>query len=244
MKDISKKFKAFIFDMDGTIIESNKNWLDILTSVVIKHGVPENIASQTQHELAAMTGVSTLDSASKIKKLYNLAVPSRSIGKDISAQANIMALDSMIFVPGFIEFHSLIKSHNIPSGVATNATKSYFKLIQKKMGLKNLFGEHLYSISDVQNKPKPSPDIFLYTAKKLNVLPHECLVFEDSHVGFKAAQAAGMTCVAIKNTLNTSLEHLVHGSIASYNDALTVLRKISTIPAQNDDDSKYRANIY
>ncbi len=44
---------------------------------------------------------------------------------------------------------------------------------------------------------KPSPDIFLHAAKKINVEPEHCIVIEDSVHGIKAAKAAGMYCIAI-----------------------------------------------
>jgi beta-phosphoglucomutase-like phosphatase (HAD superfamily) len=46
---------------------------------------------------------------------------------------------------------------------------------------------------------KPDPESYLLTARKLDVEPHDCVVFEDSEVGVVAAKAAGMYCVAIRN---------------------------------------------
>ena len=52
---------------------------------------------------------------------------------------------------------------------------------------------------DVQNK-KPAPDIFLFAANKLGVIPNECTVVEDAVNGVEAARAAGMRCIAVTHT--------------------------------------------
>ena len=54
------------------------------------------------------------------------------------------------------------------------------------------FGEHIYSAVMVAH-PKPAPDLFLLAAERLGVRPSECVVFEDSSAGVRAAVAAGMT---------------------------------------------------
>jgi len=94
------------------------------------------------------------------------------------------------------------------------------------MSLYKFFGANLYCIEDVGNKAKPKPDIFLHTAKKLNVTPSECIVFEDSLFGFQAARAAGMKCIAIKNSINQNNLKLVQQAISSYHEAEAALSKI------------------
>jgi beta-phosphoglucomutase-like phosphatase (HAD superfamily) len=65
---------------------------------------------------------------------------------------------------------------------------------------------------------KPAPDLFLAAAARLGVPPAECVVFEDSPNGIRAAHAAGMRVVAIPNTLTRTLAlpapHLTLGSLA------------------------------
>ena len=94
------------------------------------------------------------------------------------------------------------------------------------MDLTQFFGANQYCIAAVGNKAKPNPAIFLHAAKQLNVEPHECVVFEDSIAGFKAAQAAGMKCIAIKNSLNKDSLELVDSAIESYHEAEEALKKL------------------
>ena len=78
---------------------------------------------------------------------------------------------------------------------------------------------------------KPDPALFLHAAEKLNAAPENCVVFEDSIWGFKAANAAHMKCIAIKNNRNQDHHsENTHGAIDSYDEAEAV---ILTIAATN-----------
>ena len=82
-------------------------------------------------------------------------------------------------------------------------------MIDEVLAMKSLrqFFPVVVSAQDVANG-KPAPDIFLRTAELLGVAPKECCVIEDSAAGVTAARAAGMTVIAITNTL--SAEKLTH----------------------------------
>ena len=51
---------------------------------------------------------------------------------------------------------------------------------------------------------KSNPDIYIYTSKKLGVLPEECVVFEDIIEGIKSAKSAGMKTVAVYDSSNVA----------------------------------------
>jgi beta-phosphoglucomutase-like phosphatase (HAD superfamily) len=68
--------------------------------------------------------------------------------------------------------------------------------------------------------------MFLHAAAMLGVNPEECVVFEDSKIGFEAAQKAGMLCIAIKNNHNKDLLHQVAHAIEHYHDAHQALKDL------------------
>ena len=80
------------------------------------------------------------------------------------------------------------------------ATMSGRQVIDKVLAEKNLktYFETVISADDVKN-PKPNPEIFVKTAKKLCVRPQDCVVIEDSIFGVKAAKVAKMNCVAVSS---------------------------------------------
>ena len=99
-------------------------------------------------------------------------------------------INGVQFINGFELFHKALASHKIKNCIATNACDRSLSHLRKSMNLESFFGKHIYNISHVKNV-KPAPDLFLHAAKELGVDPSECVVFEDSLVGFNAAKAAG-----------------------------------------------------
>jgi HAD superfamily hydrolase (TIGR01509 family) len=103
------------------------------------------------------------------------------------------------FVPGvrsFIERHP-----DLAIGLGTNAEPPNVKFILEKSGLGSLFSA-IVDGHQVKNA-KPAPDIYLEVARRLNVDPKYCVVFEDSFSGVAAALAAGMRAVGVRTTHQT-----------------------------------------
>ncbi len=78
--------------------------------------------------------------------------------------------------------------------VASSSDPETIRVILEKSDLRKYF-QHTVS-SSLVGKSKPEPDVFLHAAKLLGVSPENCIVFEDSKNGIKAAKTAGMYCIA------------------------------------------------
>lgn len=229
MKNIATKVKAIIFDMDGTIIQSNTDiWLNSMLTALTHFGVDESIVQNDKIRIAIeTTGLHMNDSVEYLRKKYNIeAGLQNKIKNKILENVHNMNLENLNFINGFEKFHQDLKDAEILSSVATNANTTYFVNIQKRMNLPIFFGEHLYCIDHVNGIGKPNPTLFLYAAEKLKVKPEECLVFEDSFSGFKAAKDAGMMCIAIENEFNQEWLQMTNGSIPCYNSATETIKKI------------------
>ncbi len=99
---------------------------------------------------------------------------------------------------GLIEFLNLLHSQNIPIAVATSAPPTNVGFVLSSLGVEKYF-QIIVDDTDVK-KGKPDPEIYLTTAKKLNMNPSDCVVFEDSLSGVQSAINAGMKVVAITTT--------------------------------------------
>jgi HAD superfamily hydrolase (TIGR01509 family) len=194
--------RALIFDMDGTIIDSNAIWhhatAELLRMCNVSLAGEELDMFNTQ-----IHSLSTPETCRIIKSLSDTSLTieemvhmKRSIAHSLYTSQN-----SLNFVTGFPEFHQQVKAAQIKSGVATNADEGTLAITDKLVNLTQYFGPHLYSIKEVQNRCKPHPDIYLHVADQLEVAPHECIAIEDSAHGIAAARAAGMRCIGI-NTGN------------------------------------------
>lgn len=79
--------------------------------------------------------------------------------------------------------------------IASSSSTEQIELVIKNLSLE----KHIQHIHSGEHEPfgKPHPGVYLSAAKSLGVNPRDCLVFEDSLTGLKAAKAAGMKCIAI-----------------------------------------------
>ena len=227
MHIIKQHFKAIIFDMDGTIIKTDNAWQSIAYETLQVCNITiEEIPEDAHMFLKTLSGAGFIEAFSMMKKYFKLSMPLNRFIEHAKVITYKKFETEIDFIHGFQDFHLVLQKHNIPSGLATNAHRTHLDLLAKKLNFHQFFDKHLYASSDVENRAKPDPALFLHTAKQLGVLPHECIVFEDSKYGFQAAQAAGMKCIAIEHPNNFNDRHLVHGSITSYNDALEALRAL------------------
>lgn len=225
MNFIKNNIKAIIFDMDGTIVKTEHIWVEANKSLLYRRGYP--ILTDTQKEFfESMSGVGLIHSASVIKKEFNLSDPVEILAKETEEIALKLFETDLEFIEGFEQFHKKLQLIAMPTSIATNASGESLKKFSQKMNFKQFFGNNMYCIEMVGNIAKPDPAIFLHAAKQLNALPHECIVFEDSIVGFNAARAAGMKCIAIKSDTNKNSISLANSAISSYHEAEEALKKI------------------
>jgi len=218
MTKLKTKIKAIIFDMDGTIIDTERAWRQATKDVLVTRGFSSFDDKQTM-VLASLSGIGLLEAAKVIKKAFDLNDSIETLAMDTKRAAHNFFENELDFIEGFEAFHKKLQHNMIPTSIATNADQASLTLLNNKLNLHRFFGQNLYSIETVGNKAKPNPDIFLHAAKQLQVEPHECVVFEDSLFGFQAAQKAGMKCIAIKNSINHNSLKLAHHAITSYHEA-------------------------
>jgi len=100
--------------------------------------------------------------------------------------------------PGVVRLLNALKKGNFKLGLVSSAPKENIGLVLSELNFAGIFN-CIVSGQEV-SESKPSPQIYLLAAKKLEVPPNDCVVIEDSPSGVKAAKTAGMRCLAITNT--------------------------------------------
>ena len=193
--------KALLFDLDGTIIDTEKVWDEAAIEFLRRRG---HTYDPTAVKHLMMGG--TMEQGAVILRDHHgftgdpvaLAAERRQIFADLLEH-------EVTFIPGFTAFYQRVKI-GYPIAIATSMERAFLAKIEHHLHLSEYFGEHIYSIADIGFIPKPHPDIFLYAAQQLGTNPADCLVIEDAPKGVQAARAAGMRCAAL--TTSTTRERL------------------------------------
>ncbi len=179
------QFKAAIFDLDGTLLNSMDIWEKIDIAFLSKRGlpVPENYVT----EICAR---SFTEAASYTIDLFGLSESE----EDIIGEWNYMALceyaHNVSLQPYAKDYLLKLKTAGIKLAVATALPEKLYKPCLIHNGIYNLF-DALCSTDEV-GKGKEVPDIFLKASERLGVPPQECVVFEDVLPAIKSAKQTGM----------------------------------------------------
>jgi len=186
--------KGIIFDLDGVLVSTDEHHFQAWKMLAIELG----ITGFTRADNARQKGVSRMDSLEivleKSKRTYS------DKEKEIFAERKnnmyiglLQNLSSNAVLPGVIEVLTMLRERNILIGVGSVSKNA--PLILDKTGLRQYIDQISCGL-DI-TKSKPDPEVFLVAAKKLNLLPEQCLVVEDASAGIKAARAANMPSLGV-----------------------------------------------
>jgi beta-phosphoglucomutase len=187
------KFKACLFDLDGVIVDTAKYhylaWKELASKLGFNFTEPDN---------ERLKGVSRMESLSILLEIGNINAGNDE--KELMAQEKneryvgfITKMQPDEILPGVLPFLESLKIAGIKTAIGS-ASKNAPTIIDK-LGIGHLFDAIIDG--NVVKNAKPDPEVFLKGASALNVLPSECLVFEDAASGIDAAINGGMKCIGV-----------------------------------------------
>jgi beta-phosphoglucomutase len=189
---LSKK-RAFLFDMDGVIADSNPYHRLAWEAFNRRYGL-ETTEAMHQRMYGKRNDQLVRDFFGP--GLTAEEVTARGAAKEILYREMIADRVESMLVPGLREF--LEQYRDTPKAVATNAEPANVDFLLQQAGLRQYF-EVVLNGHQVSH-PKPDPEIYLLAAELLQTEPAACIVFEDSHSGVEAGRAAGMRVIGISTT--------------------------------------------
>ncbi len=188
------ELKAFIFDLDGVIVFTDRLHYQAWKRMADRLGIyfDEKINDR-------LRGVSRMESLEIILENYNGPKLSEKDKDKLAEEKNEIYRGLLSCMTpadvGESERETLKELRHLGYKLAIGSSSKNAGLILDKTGLRHAFD----AISDGTNitRSKPDPEVFLKAAQFLGVNPKECAVVEDACAGIDAAKAAGMTAIAI-----------------------------------------------
>lgn len=188
-------FDAVIFDLDGTLVNSEAVLLKASLQVYRAHG--HAVDMDLFHR---MIGVDDVGSQKILREALGEDVDLDAIHLEIRTQVRAnFTQEGVPLQKGAREILQALQDLGIPMALATSSRheSAHWKL--NHSGLAGYF-QTVVSRDDVK-APKPAPDAYLLAAQRLGVAPERCLVFEDSDPGAMAGKLAGMVVVQVPDVL-------------------------------------------
>ena len=185
--------RAFIFDLDGIIVDTAKYHFKSWRIISKNFGFE---LLETQNEL--LKGLSREESLERILSWAEISIDEFERKKCLEKKNELYKgfinnLSQMDILPGVIKLINFAALKGIPIALGS-ASKNAHQIL-KKLGIENKFKVIIDGNST--SKSKPHPEVFLKDAQILGINPEEVIVFEDSIAGVNAANKAKMVSVGI-----------------------------------------------
>lgn len=180
---------AYLFDLDGVVIDTEKEYTKIWTEIGNKY-IPHinNFAFQIK--------------GSHIRNIYDNYLSHLSEQEWDGVVSYIRDLGQKMnytYIEGAKEFLQELKTKNHLTALVTSSDNNKLETLFTKLPEIQSFFDVIVS-SDDNVKGKPEPDPYLLAAKKLNIEPEKCIVFEDAIAGIESGLAANMFVIALSTT--------------------------------------------
>ncbi|MGD0013966.1 MAG: HAD family phosphatase [Bryobacteraceae bacterium] len=184
---------GLVLDLDGVIVDSNRVhsacWREYLRrcGIEMPGGFDQRMFGRHNSEIVRLVFGQGLAAAEVFR---------HGVEKEKLYRERMGPVLGEHLVPGVAAF--LERHREAPMAVATNAEPANVAFILERGGLRGFF--RVVIDGGQVSKPKPDPEVYLRAAAGLGIEPADCIVFEDSIAGAKAARAAGARVVAVETT--------------------------------------------
>jgi HAD superfamily hydrolase (TIGR01509 family) len=182
---------AVIFDLDGVLVDSERLWNGAKEALVRETGGRWLDAAPR-----TMMGMSSLEWSVYLRDELAVPMEADEINREVVRRMAEGYREELPLLPGASEAVRALAAR-WPLGLASSANREVIDLVLELAGFGDAF--RVTVSSEEVERGKPAPDVYLAAARGLGVEPAGCVAIEDSSSGLRAADAAGMTVIAVPN---------------------------------------------
>jgi HAD superfamily hydrolase (TIGR01509 family) len=182
---------AVLWDMDGTLVDTEPYWVESEHEVVAKHG------GTWSNELAMnVVGFDLLDAGVYIREHSGIDVEPADIVEQLLDRVVRRVEEAVPWRPGAVELLTDLRAHGVPCALVTMSYRRFVAPILA--GLPEDTFDAIVT-GDAVSQGKPHPEPYLRAAALLDVDPARALAIEDSNTGTRSGVAAGCTVLVVPN---------------------------------------------
>jgi HAD superfamily hydrolase (TIGR01509 family) len=186
-------FAGYIFDLDGTLIDSMPLHYRAWDAALRRFGLDVPLDEDMFYGLG---GVPTRQVAEIMGAHYGLKLDADQV-MTVKEEMYLKDMDAVKIIEPVAAIARRVAAEGIPVAIVTGGTPDIAGPALAAAGLKALFRIVITPLDVPAGRGKPEPDMFLLAAQRMGVAPESCLVFEDAEPGVAGARAAGMQVVHV-----------------------------------------------
>lgn len=186
------QFRAALFDMDGTLIDSMGVWARVDEVFFARRGLP-----LSQDYARSVAGLSFRQTGEYTKARFHLPESVDDILREWHELCESAYVNDVPLKPHAAEYLKKLRGEGVRLAVATALPERLYRPVLLRTGVLPLFDA--FASTDEAGESKRSGDVYRLAARRLGVEPAECVVFEDILDGLLGAKAAGMKAVLVRD---------------------------------------------
>lgn len=183
--------EAVVFDMDGVLVDTEQVWDEVREALVRERG-----GRWSERAQGDMMGMSSVEWSRYMHDELGLAEEPAEINDEVVRRLLRRYETDLPLLPGAVEAVRRL-APELTLALASSSNRPLIDAVLRQAGITDLFAVTVSS--EEVPRGKPSPDVFLEAARRLEVAAERCAAVEDSSNGLRAAHAAGMRVIAFPN---------------------------------------------